>query len=143
MSKKPKSEENDKKSLKTLTDEDIVTTDHGLNRRSALRAIGAVAVGAVAAAVVLRPGEAAAQTDRDPSDGVGRGYTGVTDGDAGGNADRPGHGRRRRVVRRRTGFTDRDAGPRTDGTGYGVCPSRGHSDSDSGDPAGRGRGPCQ
>ena len=113
---------------KSLSESDIVA-EQAIGRRSALRAVAGVVTGAVVAATVALPGEAEAQ---------------CTDSDGGRWADRPGYGRRCRRVyyRRPTGFTDRDP---SDGAGYGVCPSRGFTDSDAGagsDPGGRGRGPC-
>jgi hypothetical protein len=130
MAEKP---EQGNKTLKTLTDDDIVA-ETPVDRRSALRVLGTAVIGSAVATVMLRPGEARAQT-------------GITDSDSGANADGAGNGRGRPrpAARRRTGFTDRDSGPGADGAGYGVCPSRGHTDSDSGggsDGAGRGRGPC-
>lgn len=149
MADKP---EQDKKELKTLTDEDIVA-EAPVNRRSALGLLGGLAIGSTIAAVLAHPGEAQAvcrrrtgRTDSDSgpnADGAGCGHTGITDSDP---SDGVGFGRGgRRTARRRTGFTDRDSGPGADGAGYGVCPSRGHTDSDGGpgaDGAGHGRGPC-
>jgi hypothetical protein len=72
----------------TLDDNDIEEVAQP-TRRSALATVGAALAGAVFGAAVLTPGEAAAcnrrtgRTDSDPSDGVGRGRTGLTDSDAG------------------------------------------------------------
>ena len=142
-----KSDDEMKKTLKTLQNDDIVTEPH-VGRRSALRTIGATFVGAAIGVIGLAtPSEAQATsgvTNRDSGDRPGNGRTGVTNSDSG---DQPGYGRRRgRAPRRvRTGRTDRDAGANADGAGYGVCAARGHTDSDSGggaDGAGHGRGPC-
>ncbi|MBI5517335.1 MAG: hypothetical protein HY909_26415 [Deltaproteobacteria bacterium] len=105
------------KTPKSLDPEDIEEVPQ-VNRRSALASVGALLAGAVFGAGVLAPSEAEAcrrrtgRTDRDPSDGVGRGHTGLTDGDSG---DEAGCGRGRRVRRRRC--TDSD--PR-DRPGRGV-----------------------
>ena len=106
----------------SLSEEDI-TTERTMGRRGMLQMVGGTllagaavtAVGAVARAE--NPSELA--NDRDPSDGAGRG---------------------------RTGHTDRDTGGNGDAAGRGVCAERGVTDSDSGgsaDGAGRGRGPCR
>lgn len=93
------------------------------NRRSALAAIGAT-VAAVFGAVVTLPGEAEACrrrtgiTDRDPSDGVGRGRTRITDSDSGDEAQCGRGGRRGGPVRRRR-CTDSDGGRYADRPGYG------------------------
>ena len=98
----------------TLDDSDIedVSTP---TRRSALASVGAVIASAVFGAAVLTPKESEAcrrrtgRTDSDPSDGVGRGHTGVTDSDSGDEAN-CGRGRR---GRRRT-CTDQDSGQGSD-----------------------------
>lgn len=119
-------DEQSKSALPTLTDDDIVEVERP-NRRSALAAIGA-SVAAVFGATLLAPSEAEAcrrrtgRTDSDPSDGVGRGHTGVNDADSG---DEAGCGRGGRYVaprvryRRRSGCTDSDSGPGADGVGQG------------------------
>lgn len=100
----------------TLDDSDIedVSTP---TRRSALASVGAVIAGAVFGAAVLTPKESEAcrrrtgRTDSDPSDGVGRGHTGVTDSDSGDEANcGRGRGRRGRVRR----CTDSDSGAGSD-----------------------------
>ncbi len=107
---------------KTLTEGDIETQERAVGRRRALGILGAgVLGGAVAVTGVLgRPQTARAKAnDSDPSDPAGRG---------------------------RTGHTDRDSGGEGDQAGRGVCAERGHTDSDAGgnaDGAGRGRGPCR
>ena len=117
-------DEKSNKSVKTLSDGEIVSAP-GMGRRSALRAIGAGALGvAVASAIGLRSEVAEAQA-------------GPSDSDSGPNEDPPGRGA--------TGMSDRDSGPSEDRPGHGVCTLRRVSDSDSGpseDPPGRGRGPC-
>ena len=99
-----------------------------LNRRSFLeRVAGTAALVGGAGAIVT--GEAAAQN-----------YTGRTDSDSGGNADRAGYGR--------TGLTDSDSGNGSDRAGYGRGGGGGGggtglTDSDTGngaDRAGNGRG---
>jgi len=101
---------------RTLLPNDIVT-ERPLRRRSAIAVLGALGtLGAIAAIILGAPAGASAATDSDARDLPGRG---------------------------RTGFTDRDAGPGADGVGRGVCAERGWSDADSGDPVGRGRGPCR
>ncbi len=118
-------DEQSKSALPTLTDDDIVEVERP-NRRSALAAIGA-SVAAVFGATVLAPSEAEAcrrrtgRTDSDPSDGVGRGHTGINDADSG---DEAGCGRGSRYVAprvrtRRSGCTDSDRGPGQDGVGQG------------------------
>ena len=115
-----------------------------VSRRSFLgRVLGGAAIGAVAIVGGATP--AAAQTDSDPNDPVGRGrgsYGGVTDSDTGRYADPAGRGRGRGRRRYRSGITDRDPG---DPVGNGRGGRRGRSgctDSDGGsyaDPAGNGR----
>lgn len=118
-------EDQPKSAPPTLSDDDIVEVERP-NRRSALAAIGA-SIAAVFGATVLMPGEAEAcrrrtgRTDSDPSDGVGRGHTRLTDADSG---DEAGCGRGRRYVppprfRRRSGCTDSDRGPGQDRPGMG------------------------
>ena len=101
---------------KTLVEADI-ESERTMGRRSSLRAVGAVVVGAaaVAAGSALAPEEARAQTDSDAgprADPAGRGRTGRTDSDTGGNADRVGHGRGRSC-------TDTDGGRYADPAGGG------------------------
>lgn len=119
-------DEQPKSAPPTLSDDDIVEVERP-NRRSALTAIGA-SVAAVFGATVLMPGEAEAcrrrtgRTDSDPSDGVGRGHTGLSDADAGDEAG-CGRGRGRyvapRIQYRRRGCTDSDSGPGADSPGRG------------------------
>ena len=133
----------------TLHDEDIVKSDDGVGRRSAVARIGMGFLSAVGAAVGLRPSTAEAQN--------------CTDSDGGPYADQPGYGRHCRVYYRQPvvyvqpqpqGCTDSDGGPYADGGGRGrrcggggpVYVRRGRrnscTDSDSGsyaDAAGRGR----
>jgi hypothetical protein len=104
----------------TLDDNDIEEVAQP-TRRSALATVGAALAGAVFGAAVLTPSEAAAcnrrtnRTDSDPSDGVGRGRTGLTDSDAGGAADSPNCGRRGAGGgRRRRTCTDQDSGAGSD-----------------------------
>ena len=66
-----------------------------LSRRSFLgRVAGGIVAGGATLTILGR--EAQAQpSDTDPTDQVGRGYTGVTDNDRGSNADRANYGRGR------------------------------------------------
>ncbi len=96
-------------------DENDIQTEKRISRRSALGRIGATALGAAAAGVVLsaRPETASATSDSDSgpnADPAGRGRTGRTDSDSGPNADRGGHGR---------GCSDSDSGPNSDPGGRG------------------------
>ena len=126
----------------TLTNDDIVRKDEKpVERRSALRAIGAGILGAVSLAVGTPPPAAEAQN--------------CTDSDGGPYSDPGGYGRRCRVYYRppvvvvRRGCTDSDGGPYSDAAGYGrhcgayVVPARvSCTDSDAGsyaDPGGGGR----
>ncbi len=103
-----------------LNDEDIQEVERP-SRRGAIAAIGAT-IAAVFGATVLLPGEAEACrrrtgiTDRDPSDGVGRGRTRITDADSG---DQPQCGRGGRRVNRRRSCTDSDRGRFADRPGNG------------------------
>lgn len=105
---------------KTLVDEEIVTQDASMGRRSSLRMIGAGFLGAaVAAAVGIRPETAQAQgvTDSDSgpcADRAGAGR-GASDSDSGRCEDPGGHGRGARC----NGQTDSDGGPCADGAGHG------------------------
>ncbi len=127
-----------KKSL----EENEITTERVMGRRSTLGAIGATVLGAAAltlGAAAGQPKRAHAQSDTDSGPGAdpaGRGRTGCSDSDGGGNADRGGHGRHC------GGYTDSDSGSCADPGGRGRGPARNCSDSDGGgcaDPAGRGR----
>lgn len=143
MTKKPEELE----AKPTLSDEQIGSETSKVDRRSALKVIGATVVGAGAATVATSLLGCIVNTSPQP-----RYYsTGVTDGDAGPYADPSGGGRgpRRSAY---TGLTDSDSaasGQVQDPGGYG----RGHhgragytsglTDSDGGsyaDPAGNGRG---
>jgi hypothetical protein len=152
--------ENEKKQegTKTLLDDEIVSErgdGKDVSRRSMIGAIGAIAAGGAAAAVlpgcyVRRPGVVyAAQPQgavyvQQPQAQV-RYSTGVTDSDGGPYADPAGQGRgqRRQAY---TGITDSDGGAYADPGGYGrgvYGRASGLTDSDSGayaDPAGNGRG---
>lgn len=104
------------KKKRSLDDQEM-TTERPIGRRSSMAAVGAGVLGA--AALVAGAGEAEAQcSDRDPNDPAGRG----------------------RWCRGGGACSDRDpndpvgAGRRCGGGGYGVC-----SDADPYDPAGRGR----
>lgn len=116
-----------------LQDKDIATRPK-IGRRSALAAVGALAIGAVATVAGSRP--AAAQ---------------LTDADSGSWADAAGAGRGRGGYR--TGLTDADDGNWRDQAGFGRGAPRGSqpaprygtglTDGDSGswaDPGGNGRG---
>ncbi len=119
---------------KTLENDEI-TSERMLGRRSTLGLIGASVVGAAALTVggSLAASRASAQTDSDSgpnADPAGGGRTGATDSDRGPNADRGGHGH----------VTDSDSGPNADRGGAGR--GRHCSDSDGGrnaDPANNGR----
>ncbi|MFO0692830.1 MAG: hypothetical protein U0230_04690 [Polyangiales bacterium] len=121
----------EKKTPKSLTETDIVTTER-VGRRGALGILGATVVGAAVTAVGLgAPGRAKAATDSDSgpnADAAGRGSSGRSDSDSGPNADRAGHGRGG------SGASDSDSGPNADAAGHG---STGRSDSDSGPNADR------
>lgn len=105
----------------SLSEQDI-TTERTMGRRGMLQMVGGTLLaGAAVTAVgsVARAEVSELANDSDPSDGAGRG---------------------------RTGHTDRDSGGNGDAAGRGVCAERGVTDSDSGgsaDGAGRGRGPCR
>ena len=112
-----------------------------LSRRSFLgRVAGGIVAGGATLTILGR--EAQAQpSDTDPTDQVGRGYTGVTDNDRGGNADPVGNGRGRGRI------TDSDSGSMADPSGNGRGRRRtsatGVTDGDSGQNADRanyGRG---
>ncbi|MBL8603318.1 MAG: hypothetical protein JNK72_15445 [Myxococcales bacterium] len=109
------------KAPRSLDDADITTESTPSTRRSALAVVGAAIATAVFGAVVATPSEAEAcrrrtgVTDRDPSDGVGRGHTGLTDSDSGDEA-RCGRGSTRRV---RRSCTDSDGGRYADRPGRG------------------------
>ncbi len=127
----------------TLKDEDIQSRQ-ALPRRSLLKAVAPVAVGATA--LVGGSREALAVTDSDSGPyadpaGAGRGYTGITDSDGGAYADPAGRGRGGGGG---TGITDSDTGAYADPVGYGRGSSgTGITDNDSGayaDPVGYGRG---
>jgi len=144
MSKKPEELE----SKPTLSDDQIGTESSKVDRRSALKVIGATVVGAGAATVASSLLGCIVNTQ--PAQPTYY-QSGVTDGDAGPYADPAGGGRgaRRSAY---TGVTDNDSaasGQVQDPGGYG----RGHygrqgwtsgvTDSDGGsyaDPAGNGRG---
>lgn len=102
-----------------LNDEDIREVERP-DRRGAIAAVGAT-IAAVFGATLLLPGEAEACrrrtgiTDRDPSDGVGRGRTRITDADRGDQAQCGRGGRR--VIRR--SCTDSDRGRFADRPGNG------------------------
>lgn len=103
---------NDKKTEKTLSAEDIVSTQ-AISRRGAIGIIGAGVVGAAAVAAGLTS-TAKAQTDSDTGPGADRGNhgrTGHTDSDTGPGADRGGRGG--------TGSSDSDSGPGADRAGHG------------------------
>lgn len=110
-----------------------------VSRRSFLgRVAGGAAFGAAAIVVGTSATPAAAQTDRDPYDPVGRGRggSGVTDSDTGRYADPIGRGRGRRG----SGVTDRDPyDPVGNGRGRRRYRS-GITDRDPSDPVGNGRG---
>lgn len=113
----------DKKVSKSLDPNDIEEVELP-SRRSALATVGSLIATAVFGAAVSAPSEAEACrrrtgiTDRDPSDGVGRGRTGLTDSDSGDEAQcGRGGGGRMRPPRRRC--TDSDTGRRMDGVGRG------------------------
>ena len=103
---------NEKKTDKTLTADDIISSQH-VGRRGALGMMGATVLGAAALATGLAS-SAKAQTDSDSGPGADRsggGRTGGTDSDTGPGADRGNHGR--------TGATDSDSGPGADRGGHG------------------------
>src|SRR5688572_15543472 len=110
-----------------------------ISRRSFLGRVAGGALVGGAALTVLGESAQAVQSDNDPTDASGRGYTGVTDNDSGSNADRAGHGRSRR-----SGLTDNDTGSNADAAGNGRGRrTSGVTDNDTGsnaDPAGNGRG---
>lgn len=120
MAKEIKGE--DIKTVKTLSDDDIVSSSN-VSRRSTLRMLGAGVLGAaVTAAIGLRPSTAQAQgvsdSDSGPSgDSPGHGRSGCSDSDNGPNEDRPAHGRSCSQPRRPC--SDSDSGPNADGAGHG------------------------
>lgn len=140
MSKKPIELE----TRPTLTDDQIESGTSRLDRRSALKVLGATVVGTGAAAVASTMLGCIVQTQPQPVAYT----TGVTDNDTGPYADPAGNGRgTARAVY--TGISDSDGGAYADAAGYG----RGHygrsgwssglTDSDGGpyaDAAGNGRG---
>lgn len=112
----------------TLDPSDI-TEVAAVPRRSALASIGAL-IGAAIGVVTLAPEDAEAcrrrtgRTDSDPSDGVGRGHTGLTDSDSGdesncGRGGGGGGGRVRYRAPRRARCTDSDGGRNADGVNRG------------------------
>ena len=106
-------------------------TKRRLGRRVLALRIAAVG-GAVAGIAATEPASAQGITDRDPSDGPGRGRgTGITDRDP---SDGPGRGRGTGTPRA-SGITDRDP---SDGPGRGR--QTGVTDADPNDGPGRGRG---
>jgi hypothetical protein len=161
--------ENDPKSKKTLSDDEIVSErpseEKSVGRRSVLGVLGSLAAGGASATVMagcwprIRYGGRGAYrsgiTDSDGGPyadpaGNGRGsrrsgYTGITDSDGGPYADPAGSGRGR--VGYTSGITDSDGGPYADPAGNGRGRSgggyTGHTDADGGpyaDRAGYGRG---
>jgi hypothetical protein len=115
MDKKPEGQ-------KSLEMSDIEEID-APSRRSALSTVGALIATAVFGAAVSAPSESEAcprrtgRTDSDPSDGVNRGRTGITDSDTGRRADSPQCGRRSAPAAR--GCTDSDTGSGADTPGHG------------------------
>lgn len=119
---------------KTSLNETDVKSRRGIGRRTFL-------LGAVGGTTAIAGCVPVGITDSDPVDmvGMGRGgrrTTGITDSDAGFNADPAGNGRGRRV----TGITDSDLGLGADQAGNGRG-RRACTDADviNADPAGRGR----
>lgn len=112
----------EKKNSKSLDPNDIEEVELP-SRRSALATVGSLIATAVFGAAISAPSEAEACrrrtgiTDRDPSDGVGRGRTGLTDRDSGDEAQCGRGAARVRPSRRRC--TDSDTGRRMDGVGRG------------------------
>ena len=148
-----------------LREEDVVSEETRIGRRSALSILGIAALGAGSATSLVGcffdspqyGGVGTGLTDNDsgqwadPS-GNGRGgargvYTGLTDGDSGAYADPSGQGRGRGGRGGATGLTDSDQGPYADPSGNGRGTARlgytGMTDGDQGPyavPVNQGRG---
>lgn len=152
---------------KSLTEEEVTSTDSSMSRRAAMTAVSTIALGAGAtqlAGCFITPARGYQQptyvatyttgitdgdtgTYADPANqgrGGARGYTGINDSDP---ADAAGYGRGHYGYQGWTsGLTDNDGGAYADPAGNGRGTVRGNTgitDSDGGpyaDPGGQGRG---